>query len=67
MSGYKNHVAPIPDPNMVPYVPFEEYSEKFAQIFDLTRSEDGIIIAKLRSPLDGGSPFWATCTHRGIW
>ena len=51
-------------PKMVKFYPFEEYSEKFKDIFLLEKSERGVITAKWHC--DGDSAFWDYPLHRGI-
>lgn len=46
----------------VPYVPFEEYSEKFKDAFILTRDNG---VCEIRMHLDGDSAFFAAPHHNG--
>lgn len=52
------------NPKMVPYYKYEEYSEKFKDLFLMERTESGVLTAKWHC--DGGSAPWDYQLHRGI-
>ena len=52
------------NPKMVPYYKFEEYKEKFKDLFLLERTESGVVTAKWHC--DGDSAFWDYPLHRGL-
>lgn len=52
------------NPKMVHYYTYEEYSEKFKDLFLMSRTESGVITAKWHS--EGDSAPWDYQLHRGI-
>lgn len=52
------------NPKMVPYYKYEEYSEKFKDLFLFDRTDSGVLTARWHC--DGGSAPWDYQLHRGI-
>ncbi|NCB74344.1 MAG: enoyl-CoA hydratase/isomerase family protein [Clostridia bacterium] len=52
------------NPLMIPTVPFEEYSKKYSKLFQLERTESGVVMAKWHT--DGKSAVWDQPLHRAI-
>ena len=52
------------NPLMVPYYKYEEYSEKFKDLFIMDRTESGVLTAKWH--YNGGPAPWDYQLHRGI-
>lgn len=52
------------NPKMIPFVKFDEYKEKYKELFNLERSESGVITAKFTT--DGGVAQWDYPLHRAI-
>lgn len=55
------------NPYMVPPVPYEEYSKRYEKLFNMSRTEDGIITAKWCNTEDHTkSAMWDQPLHRAI-
>lgn len=53
------------NPKMVPYYKYEDYREKFKDLFMMERTESGVLTAKWHDG-NGDSAFWDYPLHRGI-
>lgn len=51
-------------PKMIPFRTFDEYKDKYKDVFTLERTESGVITAKFHT--DGGPAYWDYQIHRGI-
>ena len=49
----------------IPLIKFEEYAPKFKQHFNLTKREDGVVLAELAT--NGGDLKWSLEQHRANW
>ena len=52
------------DPDMIPFTPFEEYKDKYKNLFTLERSESDVVTAKFHT--NGGVAMWNYPLHRAI-
>ena len=52
------------DPNMIPFTTYDEYKDKYKNVFLLDRTESGVVTAKFHT--NGESAFWNYPIHRGI-
>lgn len=57
------HAPQCDSPKMIPFTPFEEYKDKYKDVFTLERTESGIVTAKWHT--DGGPAYWDYQIHRG--
>lgn len=49
---------------MIPFTPYENYKDKYAKIFDMERSESGVLMAIWNN--EGDSDYWDVHLHRGL-
>ena len=52
------------DPKMIPFSTFDQYKDKYKEVFMLERTESGVLTAKWHT--DGESAFWNYPIHRGM-
>jgi enoyl-CoA hydratase/carnithine racemase len=51
-------------PKMIPFATFDEYKDKYRELFLLERTDSGVLTAKFHS--DGDTAFWDYPLHRGL-
>lgn len=61
-----NKTPQCQSPKMIKFTPYETYSETFSDLFQMSRTDSGVVTAKWYCSEDGGSAFWDYPLHRGI-
>lgn len=52
------------DPNMIPFTTYDQYKDKYKNLFLLEKTESGVLTAKWHT--NGDSAFWNYPLHRGM-